>query len=69
MATSRLPSRRNHGTKGDFFTASSPTIRYKDEKTAEWKDGNSYDRQDLPNLAEAAREPALKILDLQKSKG
>jgi len=60
---------RNQGTKGDFYTASSPTFRYKDEKTSEWKDGNSYGRHDLLDLAEAAREAALKIRDLQKSKG
>jgi hypothetical protein len=61
-----IPIWRNEGTKGDFFAAGSPSIRYKDGE--EWKDGSSYGRHDLLDLAEAAREAATKIRDLQKSK-
>src|SRR5271170_1965974 len=59
---------RNQGTNGDFYTASSPVIRYKDDKSGEWKDGNSYGPLDLLALAEAAREASTKIRDLSKSK-
>jgi hypothetical protein len=59
---------RNHGANGDFYTASSPTIRYKDEKGGEWKDGNSYSAIDLLALAEAAREASTKIRELSKGK-
>jgi hypothetical protein len=59
---------RNKGKNGDFHTASSPTIRYKDDKTGDWKDGNSYGILDLLALAEAAREASTKIRDLSKSK-
>jgi hypothetical protein len=59
---------RNHGSNGDFYTASSPTIRYKEEKSGEWKDGNSYGALDLLSLAEAAREASVKIRELSKSK-
>ena len=57
---------RNAGTGGDFFTASSPTIRYKDGE--EWKTGSSYGAVDLLALAEAAREASQKIRDLSKSR-
>jgi hypothetical protein len=60
---------RNQGTSGDFYNASSPTIRYKDDKSGEWKDGSSYGALDLLALAEAAREASTKIRDLSKSKG
>jgi hypothetical protein len=60
---------KNHGPKGDFYTASAPTIRYRDEKAdGEWKDGNSYGALDLLSLAEAAREASQKIRDLSKSR-
>lgn len=59
---------RNASAKGDFFSASTPTIRYKDD-AGEWKDGSSFSRHDLLDLAEAAREAATKIRDLQKTKG
>jgi hypothetical protein len=35
---------RNQGANGDFYTASPPTIRYKDNTTGEFKDGSSYGR-------------------------
>ena len=59
---------RNTSAKGDFFSASTPTIRYKDD-TGEWKDGSNFGRHDLLDLAEAAREAATKSRDLQKTKG
>jgi len=59
---------KNHGASGDFYTASSPTIRYKDDKSGEWKDGSSYGALDLLCLAEAAREASAKIRDLAKGK-
>ena len=59
---------RNHGANGGFLTASAPSIRYKDEKSGEWKEGNSYGVLDLLALAEAAREASLKIRDLSKSR-
>jgi hypothetical protein len=60
---------KNHGASGDFYTASSPTIRYKDDKgSGEWKDGNSYGVLDLLALSEAAREASAKIRELSKSK-
>ena len=57
---------RNTGAKGDFYSASAPTIRYKDE-AGEFKDGSNFGRHDLLDLAEAAREAATKIRDLQKA--
>jgi hypothetical protein len=60
---------KNHGASGDFYTASSPTIRYKDEKSGgEWKDGNSYGVLDLLALSEAAREASAKIRELSTSR-
>jgi hypothetical protein len=59
---------RNPSAKGDFFSASEPTIRYKDD-AGQWKDGSNFGRHDLLDLAEAAREAATKIRDLQKAKG
>jgi hypothetical protein len=58
---------RNPSSKGDFYSASSPTIRYKDE-AGQWKDGSSFGRHDLLDLAEAAREAATKIRDRQKER-
>ena len=40
---------------------------YKDGE--EWKDGSNFGRHDLLDLAEAAREAATKIRDLQKTRG
>jgi hypothetical protein len=57
---------RNTSAKGDFYSASTPTIRYKAE-AGEWKDGNNFGRHDLLDLAEASREAATKIRDLQKA--
>ena len=57
---------RNSGEKGDFYSASAPTIRYKDD-AGEWKDGSNFGRHDLLDLAETAREAATKIRDLQKT--
>jgi hypothetical protein len=57
----------NEGANGTFYTASSPTIRYKDDK-GEYKDGSSFGRHDLLDLAEAAREAAMKIRDRQRTK-
>lgn len=57
---------KNKGEKGEFYSASAPSIRYKDGE--EWKNGSNFGRHDLLDLAEAAREAALKIRDLQKSK-
>ena len=58
---------RNEGAKGEFYSASSPTIRYKDE-AGEWKDGSNFGRHDLLDLAEAAHEAATKLRDLQKNR-
>lgn len=58
---------KNHGSSGEFFTASSPTIRYKDGD--QWKDGSSYGAVDLLALAEAAREASAKIRELSKARG
>lgn len=57
----------NEGSGGKFYTASTPTISYKDE-SGQWKDGSSFGRHDLLDLAEAAREAAIKIRDLTKSR-
>jgi len=57
---------RNQGEKGEFYSASTPAIRYKEGE--EWKDGSSFGRHDLLDLAEASREAALKIRDLQKGR-
>src|ERR1017187_2036015 len=60
---------KNQGANGDFYTASSPVIRYKDGTTGEFKDGNSYGQLDLLALAEAAREASAKIRELSKGRG
>jgi hypothetical protein len=57
---------RNTGANGDFYSASEPTIRYKDD-AGEWKNGNNFGRHDLLDLAETAREAATKIRDLTKA--
>jgi hypothetical protein len=57
---------KNQGSSGDFYTTSSPTIRYKDGE--EWKTGSSYGALDLLALAEAAREASAKIRELSKSR-
>lgn len=59
---------KNHGANGEFFTASSPVLRYKDEKSGEWKDGSSYGALDLLCLAAAAQEASARIRELAKSK-
>lgn len=53
---------RNDGTNGEFLSASTPTIRYKDA-AGQWQEGSSFGRHDLLDLAEAAREAAIKIRD------
>jgi hypothetical protein len=58
---------RNQGTSGDFYSASAPTIRYKDGE--EWKNGSSYNMTDLLSLAEAAREASSKIRELSRGRG
>ncbi|MCU1262883.1 MAG: hypothetical protein JWO80_5768 [Bryobacterales bacterium] len=60
---------KNQGHNGDFYTTSAPQIRYKDEKSGEFKDGSSYGAIDLLALSEAAREPSAKICELSKAKG
>jgi hypothetical protein len=55
----------NQGSAGTFYTASTPKIKYKDGE--EWKEGSSFGRHDLLDLAEASREAATKIRDLQKA--
>jgi hypothetical protein len=60
---------RNQGNSGEFYTASAPTLRYKDAQTSEWKDGSSYGPMDLLALAEAAREASAKIRDLSRGRG
>jgi hypothetical protein len=62
-----IPIWRNEGTKGEFLVGGIPSIRYKDGE--EWKGGSSFNRHDLLDLAEAARETAMKIRDLQKNRG
>ena len=57
---------RNASAKGDFYSASTPTIRYKEGE--EWKEGSSFGRHDLLDQAEASREAATKIRDLQKTR-
>jgi hypothetical protein len=57
---------RNQGASGEFYTASSPTIRYRDGD--QWKDGSSYSQLDLLALAEAAREASAKIRELSKGR-
>lgn len=57
---------KNPSAKGDFYSASAPVIRYNDN--GEWKDGSSFGRHDLLDLAEAAREAATKIRDRQQSR-
>ncbi len=59
---------KNHAQNGDFYSASSPRISYKDNAAGGFKEGSSYGRHDLLDLAEAAREAAGKIRDLQKAK-
>jgi hypothetical protein len=59
---------KNHNERGDFYTASAPTLRYKDVQTSEWKDGSSYGQMDLLALAEAAREASAKIRGLSRGR-
>ena len=59
---------KNQGQNGEFYTASPPTIRYKDDKDGQWKDGTSYGPIDLLALAEAAREASAKIRERSQSR-
>lgn len=58
---------KNEGSSGDFYTASTPTISYKDAQ-GNWQEGSSFGRHDLLDLAQAAEEAATKIRDLTKSR-
>ncbi len=60
---------KNQGANGEFYTASSPVIRYKDGASGEFKDSSSYSQLDLLALAEAAREASAKIRELSKGRG
>jgi len=60
---------KNEGANGTFYTSSPPNIRYKDDKSGEWKDGSSYGSLDLLCLAEAAREASARIRELSKERG
>jgi hypothetical protein len=57
----------NEGKNGTFYSASTPTITYKDEQ-GQIQKGSSYGRHDLLDLAEAAREAAITLRDLNRSK-
>lgn len=57
---------KNQGSNGEFFSASTPITRFHDGE--EWQEGGSFGRHDLLDLAEAAREAATKLRDLQKTK-
>jgi|HubBroStandDraft_5_1064220.scaffolds.fasta_scaffold405059_1 hypothetical protein len=57
----------NEGASGKFYSASTPTISYKDD-AGNWREGSSFGRHDLLDLAEAASEGATKIRDLTKSR-
>lgn len=57
----------NEGKNGTFYTASAPTVTYKDEK-GDYKDGGSFGRHDLLDLAEASREAAAKINELSRTR-
>ncbi len=59
---------KNKGINGEFYTASSPVIRYKDSTSGEFKDSSSYNAIDLLTLAEAAREASAKIRELSKGR-
>lgn len=61
-----IPIWQNSGTKGEFYSASTPKISYKDD-AGEWKEGTNFGRHDLLDLAEAAHEAATKIRDLSKA--
>jgi len=57
---------KNKAAGGEFYTASAPSIRYKDGE--EWKDSKSYGPIDLLALSEAAREASAKIRELSKGR-
>jgi hypothetical protein len=59
---------RNTRSMGEFYSASAPSIKHRDE-AGEFTDGSNFGRHDLHDLAEAAREAASKIRDLQKDQG
>ena len=58
---------KNRGTNGDFYTASSPVIRYKDGATGEIKDGSSYGQLDLLALRKPRAKPAPRFASFQKA--
>jgi hypothetical protein len=43
---------RDTSSKGDFYSASAPTIRYKAD-AGDWKDGTNFGRHDLLDLADS----------------
>jgi hypothetical protein len=57
---------RNESEKGPFYSASAPTIRYNDN--GEWKDGSSFGRHELLDLAEVSREAATEMRNLQQTR-
>jgi hypothetical protein len=57
---------KNPSAKGDFYSASTPTIRYNDN--GEWKDGSSFGRHELLDLAEVSREAATEMRNLQQTR-
>jgi hypothetical protein len=57
----------NEGKNGTFYTASQPTVTYKDDKGA-YHDGSSFSRHDLLDSAEASREAAAKINELSRTR-
>ena len=56
---------KNPGQKGDFFSASAPTVRYQDAQ-GEWKNGNSFKDTDLACMAAAATEAGIRIRELTR---
>jgi hypothetical protein len=55
----------NTGSKGAFRTATIQ-LRYKDDKSGEWRDGNSYSVGDLKHLERAATEARSRIENWQQ---
>jgi len=57
---------KNKAAGGEFFSASAPSLRYKDGD--EWKDSKNYGPIDLLALAEASREASAKIREFSRSR-
>lgn len=60
---------RNKGTGGEFYSASAPTIRYKEKEGEDWKNGSSFGVTDLLCMAEAARETSSRMRELARGRG